>query len=135
MTETLLLMLYGGIVIASGFLVGSSGRLALVELVREGPRKALRSTFFWIAANLWAQAIALMIICFFRTVDGLRGVSLSGSWGWPLVLGFALLLASKIGFNWTATATLKHGRITWWSIMLSLFLWFAFVAGRYFLVQ
>jgi hypothetical protein len=133
MTGTILLWLYGGIVIASCFLIGSMGRLAAKEFAAVGPFRALRSTYFWLAANLCGQAVALSFICGIRTLDGLRGVDIEGSWPWGLIAGFALLFVSKIGFNWAGSLELKHGKAIWRSFLASLLLWLIFVLARNFL--
>jgi hypothetical protein len=134
MTEKLLLMLYGAIVIASGFLIVSTAILAFKEYLRLGATAAARSTYFWFAVNVCVQALAITLICFIRTVQGLMGESISGPWSWWLVFGFGLLLVSKIGFNWAATTEMVHGRLTWWSIVASLILWGVFVYARPFIL-
>lgn len=129
MTELLLRFLYGAIVIASGFLIGSMSRLAIRELRSVGGHAAVRSTYFWLSTNTAVQGVALTIICLLRTIDGFRGVSLGGSWGWALVFGFFLLLLCKIGFNWAGTLTLEHGKAIWRSFIASLVLWVIFVVA------
>jgi hypothetical protein len=52
MTDLLLRILYGAIVISSGFLIGSMSRLAVREFRRVGAHDGLRSIYFWLAANL-----------------------------------------------------------------------------------
>lgn len=129
MTEHLLRFLYGAIVISSGFLVGSMGRLAIRELRRVGWHAAVRSVYFWLAANLALSSIALVGICGMRMYDGFHGVALGGSWGWALVIGFGLLLMSKMGFNWAGMIGMQHGKAMWRSLIASLVLWAIFVVA------
>jgi hypothetical protein len=131
-TETLLLLLYGAIVIASAFVIGSMSFMAFRESTAEGPFRTLQSTYFWLAACVALASTALALICGFRTVDGLRGIALGGSWGWGLVVGFTMLFVAYLGFNWAGSRTVRHGRTIWRTLLVALFLWTAFVALRSF---
>lgn len=128
MTDILLRLIYGGIVISSGFLICSMGRLAAREFSHIGGYAALRSIYFWLAANLAMTSAALVIICGIRTLDAFHGdpANSPGAWSWPLVVGFGLLLMSKAGFNWAGTQTMPHGRAVWWSFIASMIAWLVF---------
>lgn len=127
MTDLLLRLIYGGIVIASGFLICSMARLAGREYSRIGGYEAIRSIYFWLALNLAISSCALVIICGIRTLDAFHGVSgASSEWTVPLIVGFGLLLISKAGFNWAGTLGMPHGRAVWWSFVVSMVLWIVF---------
>lgn len=127
MTDLLLRLLYGAIVIASGFLIGSMTRLALREMQKIGLKAGVRSIYFWLAANLAMSSFALVLICGVRTYNSFHGDVAGETWGWGLVIGFALLLLSKVGFTWAGTLGMKHGRAIWWSLIATLTFWTAFV--------
>lgn len=133
MTEDIILLLYGAIVIASAFLIGSMSKLAVKEFHTAGPLNAIGSTYFWLAAGHAGSAVALTGICAIRAYDGLRGDTLGGSslfMAWLLIGWFALLLVTKIGFNWVGTRDVKHGRLIWAAFVSSLVLWIIAVFAR-----
>jgi hypothetical protein len=132
-TALALLLLYGAIVISSAFLIGSMGRLAAKELGRVGGRAAVRSIYFWLALNLAVQGAALVVICGLRTVDAFRGIFAAGGWDGWMVLGFTLLLLSKMGFNWAGTLALRHGTVVWWGYIVTLAAWVAAILTWHFL--
>lgn len=130
MTEPVLLFLYGAIVIASAFMIGSMVHLAIKEFHAQGPVNSARSTYFWLAIVAALDAGGLAYVCALRTFDGLNGVALGGSWGWALVVGFAVILGAKVGFNYAGTQDLKHGKLIWRSSLVAIGLWIVFLNAR-----
>lgn len=127
MTDLVLRLLYGAIVISSGFLIGSMSRLATREMRRIGVHDGLRSVYFWLAANLAVSSAGLVIICGIRVWDAFHGGVAGSEWGFIIALGFGLLLLSKVGFTWAGTLEMKHGVAIWRSYLLSLIGWVVFV--------
>jgi len=128
--EQFLLALYGSIVIADGFLVQNMFLLAFRECRRTGARRCLSDNYFWLAMNMGAQSLFIGIICSARVINIVAyGEHTTGNAGWMLAVGFAGLLVTKLGFNWSASADRRRGHI-WQGVLLAFSVaWWVWVVG------
>ena len=126
MADTLLLALYGSIVIADGFLVTTMATLAWREGHSRGWATAISDNYFWLAMNMAAQSLFIGVICGYRAVAIILWGDVPGRNAWVLVAAFAGLLVTKLGFNWSASSSARSR--LWQLALLVLSLgWWAFV--------
>lgn len=128
MTDLFLRYCYGGVVIASGLLIGSMGRLGLREIRAIGLMASFKSLYVWLAVLQVGMGASLILICGVRGIDSFHGKAAGSVLGPFLLTGFIGLLLCLIGFNWAATRQLKtNGKAIWWGSVISLVLWGIFV--------
>lgn len=95
----LVLLTFGGIFIASWFMLFSFIRMARAEAIQAHGRGLIRNRGFLLAFWLVVGAIALIGISVIRVIQGLFGFFSPAL----LVVSLALLWAAWSGFHWSAT--------------------------------
>lgn len=129
MINNAILLCFGGIAIASVFMLFSFSRMVRLEGEAAGWSDLRHNRSFVLALCLVIGATGLTGISAIRTIDGLRGAALGGSSPVGLFISLGMLWTAWTGFHWAAT--LGRSRWHWRLYLLMVVLWTTLMVWPY----